>query len=268
MSSYPTAPPHFAIPRAGAYRLAVFGSGLLLGVLALLGGPGLVWGAPAAAKTSLGKLTLQAWDARRDVQVKSVEVFRQGCDLTYRFDYERQKSFPIKLRLLLSLDAGPASVATLWADSRQVGVQVVEDRVRTEGCWIKRAKSIGRATLEVVGDEPRPPARAGRDGADGREFLGKVTFERWGSSGDVYYRHIQTWRKGCNLHYQFLYKRNTSVRRRIQMSLTFDNGTLKTPWVRSKEKGWREIVGELPTPDCWGEKTTTLRTAAFESERF
>jgi hypothetical protein len=236
--------------------------------LGLLLAPSLAHGAPEGRKTALGKLSLETWDTRRDVQVKSLEVWRQGCDLLYRFDYERRKSFPIKVRLLLALDAGPASVPTLWVDSSQASAQVAEDRVSTEGCWVKRAKSLSRASLEVEGDEPRPQARPGRDGAEGREFLGKVSFERWGGSGDVYYRHIQTWRKGCSIHYQFLYKRNNASRRRIQMSLTFDNGLLKTPWIRSKEKGWREIVGELQTPGCWGEKTTTLRNAGFESERY
>lgn len=247
-------------------RLSHYTPPIFVALLASIVASGPARGAPAFRKRPLGKLTEPLWDARRDVQVKSVEVFRQGCALVYRFDYERQKSFPVKVRLLLVLDAGPSDVPTNWVDSSQAGAQVAEDRVTTEGCWVKRAKTLKRASLEVLGDEPRSAARQGSP--DGKEFLGKVSFERWGASGDIYYRHIQTWRQGCQIHYQFLYKRNTAVRRRIQMSLTFDNGTLKTPWVRSKEKGWREIAGAVATPDCWSQQTTTLRNAAFESERY
>jgi hypothetical protein len=163
---------------------------------------------------------------------------------------------------LLQLDAGPASTATPWAISRKAGPQTAEGRIRTPRCWVKKARSLQRASFEALGDPPRPEPR------DGRVFLGRVTFNRWGASGDVYYRHIKAWKKGCRIHYQFLYKRRTAVRRRLRMRLTFDRGELRTSWVRSKSRGWREIVGSLPTPDCWAQKARTLRSAAFESERY
>lgn len=218
--------------------------------------------AAPAGKRPLGKLELKAWDARKDVFFQAVEVWRQGCEIGYRFTFERQKDHPLKLRLLLSLDAGPAQVATPFATSEKAGAQEASGVVATDGCWAKRARTLKRASFEALGDAPRPVAPTDK------QFLGKVTFDRWGASGDVFYRHIQTWRQGCRVHYQFLYKRRTASRRRLRMRLSFDNGSLDTPWVRSKERGWREIVGDVPTPGCWAEKASTLRNAAFESERY
>jgi hypothetical protein len=221
--------------------------------------------APAVAaprKRSVGKLKIGAWDARKDVYFEQVRVWRQGCDLLYRLTYKRAKSHPIRLRLLLTLNAGPASTATDWIASSTQGKQTAEGKVATPGCWSKKARRLKKVNTEVVGVAPR------RVSPNGREFLGKVTFNRWGSSGDVYYRHIQIWRKGCALHYQFLYKRWNAQRRRLKLRIVMDAGTLKTEWTRSEKKGWREIVGSTETPGCWASKAKTLKTSGFESERY
>lgn len=230
-------------------------------LVALASAPMDAWSAPSG-KTSLGTLSIKTHDARGDVFVESVEAWREGCDLLYKFTFGRKRAHGLKVRLLLSLDAGPDSVATRWATSAKTGSQVAEGRLTTEGCWIRKAKTLSRASLEVEGDAPEPADKAGH------EFLGRVVFNRWGSTGDVFYRHIRTWRAGCQIHYQFLYKRRSSHRRRIRMTLTFDNGTVKTQWVRSKAAGWREIVGDVISPDCFAKGTRTLRNAAFESERY
>ncbi len=125
-----------------------------------------------------------------------------------------------------------------------------------------KPKASPKATPEARTVTPR------RVAPDGRDFLGKVTFNRWGASGDVYYRHIQIWRKGCAVHYQFLYKRQNVERRRLKLRLVTDAGILKTDWVRSEKKGWREIVGSAETPGCWAAKAKTLKTTGFESERY
>lgn len=221
--------------------------------------------APAVAAPSkrlVGKMKIGAWDARKDVYFEQVQVWRQGCDLVYRLTYRRAKKHPIKLRLLLELDAGPASTATEWIASSTDGKQSAEGKVATPGCWISKARRLKRVNTEVVGVAPR------RVSPDGREFLGKATFNRWGSSGDVYYRHIQIWRKGCALHFQFLYKRWNTTRRRLKLRLVLDAGTLKTDWFRSEKKGWREIVGSIETPGCWADRAKTLKTSGFESERY
>ncbi len=238
-------------------------SALITFLLAALLAPVPATAAPARpAKEPLGALNLNAWGPRKDVYFERVELWRQGCDLVYHFTYKRKKDHELRLRLILQLDAGPASSATPYAVSHKAGAQVAQGRMPTPGCWIKKARTIKRASFEAVGDPQRPAPR------DGRVYLGRVTFNRWGSSGDVFYRHIQTWQKGCRIFYQFLYKRRTAARRRLRMKLTFDNHELQTPWVRSKVRGWREIVGSVPTPGCWAEKTRTLRTAGFESERY
>jgi len=123
-----------------------------------------------------------------------------------------------------------------------------------------------KANPEARGVAPSVAPR--RVAPDGRDFLGKVTFNRWGSSGDVYYRHIQIWRKGCAVHYQFLYKRQNTSRRRLKLRLVTDAGTLKTDWYRSEKTGWREIVGSAETPGCWAAKAKTIKTSGFESERY
>jgi len=218
--------------------------------------------APRAAHRSLGSLTLNAWDARRDVFFQTISVWRRGCDLVYRFSYRRRLSHPLRIRAFIGLDAGPADTATPWSESSASGAQTAQGKVATPGCWVRKARGITRVRFEAAGDPaPRPDAQ-------GRVYLGRVTFNRWGSSGDVYYRHIRAWRQGCRIHYQFLYKRRTAVRRRIRMRLTLDNGELQTPWYRSKTKGWREIAGSMETPGCWAGKATGLRRAAFESERY
>ncbi len=220
---------------------------------------------PAAAaprKISVGKMKIAAWDARKDVYFEQVRVWRQGCDLLYRLTFKRAKSHPIKLRLLLSLNAGPASTPTAWIKSSAAGKQSAEGKVSTPGCWAKKARRLKKVNTEVVGAAPRPVAPGGR------EFLGKVTFNRWGSSADVYYRHIQIWRKGCAVHYQFLYKRQNTARRRLKLRLVLDAGEVKTDWVRSEKKGWREIVGVFETPGCWVKQAKTLKNSGFESERY
>ena len=93
-------------------------------------------------------------------------------------------------------------------------------------------------------------------------------FNQWGGSSDVFYRHLQAGKEGCRIYFQFLYKRSNAARRRIRMKLELDAGTVVTPWVRSQEAGWREIVGELDPPGCLGEKATKLQSASFESERY
>ncbi len=241
--------------------------GLALGLAlaaGVVGAAGAARAAPAAPakKVPLGSLDLEAWDARKDVYFERVTVWRKGCELGYRFTYKRRKAHPIQIRLLLRLDAGPASTATDWTASRKAGAQVAQGRLKTPECWVKKARILKRASFEVLGDAPRETPK------DGRVFLGRVTFNRWGSSGDVFYRHIKTWKKGCRIHFQFLYKRRTAVRRRLRMRLTFDQGTLRTQWVRSKKRGWREIVGSRPTPGCWAREARSLRSAAFESERY
>jgi len=218
--------------------------------------------AAAPAKRLVGTMKMSAWDARKDVYFEKVRVWRQGCDLVYRLMYTRSKSHPIKLRLLLTLNAGPGSVATDWIASSTPGRQTAEGKVSTTGCWSKKARRLKKVNTEVVGVAPR------RVAAGGREFLGRVTFNRWGSSGDVYYRHIRIWRQGCALHYQFLYKRWNASRRRLKLNVVFDAGTLKTDWTRSEKKGWREIVGSTETPGCWAKQAHALKTSGFESERY
>jgi hypothetical protein len=218
--------------------------------------------AAAPGKRLVGKMKISAWDARKEVFFEQVQVWRQGCDLVYRLTYRRVKAHPLKLRLLLELDAGPASTATEWIVSSTDGKQSAEGKVATPGCWIKKARRLKKVNTEVLGVAPR------RVAPDGREFLGKVTFNRWGSSGDVYYRHIQIWRKGCAIHYQFLYKRWNTHRRRLKLRLVLDAGTLKTDWHRSEKKGWREIVGVAETPGCWAARAKTLKSSGFESERY
>jgi len=218
--------------------------------------------AAAPAKRLVGKMKIAAWDARKEVFFEQVQVWRQGCDLVYRLHYRRAKGHPLKLRLLLELNAGPASTATDWILSSVAGKQTAEGKVATPGCWIKKARRLKKVNTEVMGVAPR------RVSPDGRDFLGKVTFNRWGSSGDVYYRHIQIWRKGCAVHYQFLYKRHNASRRRLKLRLVLDAGTLQTDWVRSEKKGWREIVGSVETPGCWATNAKTLKTSGFESERY
>lgn len=219
--------------------------------------------APARpARQALGTLALEAWDARKDVFFQTVSVWREGCDLAYRFSFRRRLSHPLRVRAFLSLDAGPADTATPWAESSAAGAQSASGKVATPGCWVRKARGIKRVRFEAAGDPaPRPDAQ-------GRVYLGRVTFNRWGSSGDVYYRHIRAWKAGCRVHYQFLYKRRTAIRRRLRMHLSFDKGELQIPWSRSKNRGWREIVGSMQTPGCWAEKATGLRSGSFESERY
>ena len=233
---------------------------LLLSLILVLGLAAPAVAAPA--KRRVGKMKIGAWDAHKDVYFDEVRLWRQGCDLLYRLTYKRAKSHPVKLRLLLSLDAGPASTSTEWISSSSDGNQSAEGKVATPGCWAKKARRLKKVNTEVVGVAPR------RAAPDGREFLGKVTFNRWGSSGDVYYRHIQIWRKGCSLQYQFLYKRWNTARRRLKLRVVTDAGTLKTQWHRSEKKGWREIVGSAETPGCWAAKAKALKTSGFESERY
>ncbi|MFH2006701.1 MAG: hypothetical protein ABI333_08965 [bacterium] len=218
--------------------------------------------AQPAGRSVFGSLDLKAWDARKDVYVTKVTVWRAGCKIGYQAKYWRAKTNPIKLRLHIKLDAGPAATAMPWVATSQGGPQSAEGELDTPGCWIKAAKRLVQVSFDVLGDPPRAVPK------DGREFLGKVTFNRWGSSGDVYYRHIQTWRKGCQIHYQFLYKRHTAQRRRLKLRLEFDNGTAKTGWYRSEKPGWREIVGSVETTGCFASKARTLRTSGFESERY
>jgi hypothetical protein len=220
--------------------------------------------APAAAAPAklLGKLQLGAWDAHKDVYFDTVRVWRQGCDLRYRLTYKRAQKHPIKLRLLLELDAGPASTATDWIASSKDGDQHAEGRVATPGCWIKKARRLKRVNTEVVGAPPRRAAPGGPG------FLGKVTFNRWGASGDVYYRHIRAWRKGCAIAFQFLYKRHTAARRRLKIRVVTDVGTVESIWHRSEKQGWREIVGVAETPNCWAPRAKTIKTTGFESERY
>lgn len=213
-------------------------------------------------KKALGRLKIRAWDAHKDVYFEQVRVWRQGCDLLYRLSYKRAQKHPIKLRLLLVLSAGPDSTPTDWIRSSSSGKQTAEGKVATEGCWIKKARRLKKVNTEVVGVAPP------RVATDGREFLGKVTFNRWGTSGDVYYRHIQIWRKGCAIQYQFLYKRWNKARRRLKLRLVLDAGEAKTQWVRSEKEGWREIVGEVATPGCWAKRAKKLKTSGFESERY
>jgi hypothetical protein len=215
-----------------------------------------------AKKKRLGKLKLDAWDTRKEVFFQTVEVWKKGCYLHYRYAVRRVRDYPLKLRVHLTFERRKAQVSTPWTESQQAGVQRQAGRLKTRGCWVKRARRLKAATFEVLGDPPQSVPKGGF------APLGKVTFNRWGKSGDVYYRHIEAWKKGCRIHYHFLYKRRTGKRRRLRLKLTFDNGVLNTTWVRSKKRGWREIVGALPTPDCWAKQTKTLRTAGFESERY
>lgn len=232
--------------------------------LALLFVSGLATPTSAAPgkKKALGKMKIRSWDAHKDVYFDQVRVWRQGCDLLYRLSYKRAKKHPIKVRLLLVLDAGPDATATDWIASSTDGKQTAEGKIATPGCWIKKARRLKKVNTEVMGVAPR------RISPDGRDFLGKVTFNRWGQSGDVYYRHIQIWRKGCAIGYQFLYKRWNTARRRLKLRLVLDAGEVKTDWVRSEKKGWREIVGEVPTPGCWAKAAKKLKTSGFESERY
>ena len=238
---------------------------LVCALMILIPGATVAQGAPGdAEKTLLGTLELKAWDARKDVFFKSVSVWRQGCTLVYSFTYRRARSHPLKLRLHLALDAGPATTATPWTESKQSGDQMGSGFVVTPGCWAGKAGALRKVTTEALGDPPRPASAS----ADGRIYLGRVTFNRWGSSGDVYYRHIKTWKKGCALHYQFLYKRHTAERRRLKLRVVFDAGTLQTDWVQSKAKGWRVLEGVQQTQGCWAPKVEALKTAGFESERY
>ena len=215
-----------------------------------------------AERTPLGSLAVKSHDARQDVFFDTVWIFRQGCDLSYRFNWTRQQAYPLRLRLHLTVDGSPAVVTTPWTEAGPAGAGVFEGTLPTAGCWVKRAGKLLRVTTETLGEPPRPAAAAGRT------LLGKVVFNQWGGSSDVYYRHIQAWKEGCRIHFQFLYKRSNAARRRIRMKLELDTGPLLTPWVRSLEAGWREIAGDIDPPGCQAEKATRLQSAAFDSERY
>lgn len=215
-----------------------------------------------AARAPLGSLAVKQQDPRRDVFLDTVWIFRQGCDLAYRLTWTRQQAYPLKLRLHLSVEGGPAVVTTPWTEAGPAGAGDAEGTVATDGCWVKRAGKLLRVTSETLGEPPRPAT------ATGRTLLGKVVFNQWGGSSDVFYRHIQAWKEGCRIHFQFLYKRSNAARRRLRMKLELDTGPVVTPWVRSREAGWREIAGDLEPAGCVGEKATQLRSASFESERY
>jgi hypothetical protein len=232
---------------------------LLLGLVGLAPAPGR---AAPPAREALGTLPLKRWDARQEVFFDTVTAHRQGCELGFRVTYQRKQTFPLKLRLHLTLDGAPGPVSTPWAENQVAGESSLEGTLPTEGCWIKRVKRLTAVTTETLGEPPREVPKGGR------VFLGKVIFDQWGQSADVFYRHIQAWKEGCRLHYQFLYKRPNASRRRLRMKLDLDSGSVTTPWVRSKEAGWREIAGDFEPAGCQVDKATKLGTASFESERY
>lgn len=215
-----------------------------------------------AARTPLGSLAVKQHGARQDVFLDTVWIFRQGCDLAYRLTWTRQHAYPLKIRLHLTVEGAPAAVTTPWTEAGPAGAGDAEGKLATDGCWVKRAGKLLRVISETLGEPPRPAA------ATGRTLLGKVVFNQWGGSADVFYRHVQAWREGCRIHFQFLYKRSNSARRRLRLKLELDTGPLVTPWVRSREVGWREIAGDVEPAGCAVGNATKLRSASFESERY